>query len=77
MSLAFLPQKEMDVLLALDGLVVIEPPSFVDGMVTNMPPGPFVGSPALDKLFLTNDYSATVALDAQTRTVVFSGLFGN
>lgn len=72
---AVMPPSEMEALLALDDLTEVSAMTLVDGMVKNMPSGPFLGSPALDALFSANGANATVALDAKTRTVVLSGVF--
>lgn len=76
-AVVVIPDAEMDALLATEGLGTVEPPPFVDAMASRVPSGPFYGGPALDELFSSNGYGATVALDPGTRTVVLSAVFGN
>ncbi|MFJ2368048.1 hypothetical protein [Microbacterium sp. NPDC087665] len=72
---AVLPADEFDALLASTDVETIDAPPLVDGMSEKVPAGPFVGSDELDAQFSAGGYTATVALDPQTRTVVLSGLF--
>lgn len=76
-AVVVLPATQMDALLDIKDLVEIDSPVLVEGVASNLPSGPFFGSPTLDALFAENGYGATVALDPKTRTVVLSGLFGN
>lgn len=72
---ATLPESEIEALRSAGDLEQIDPPVLVPGMASKVPAGPFEGSPELDALFSAAGYSASVAIDAATRTVVLTGLF--
>lgn len=72
---ATLPESEIEALRSADDLEQIDPPVLVPGMASKVPAGPFEGSPESDALFSAAGYSASVAIDAATRTVVLTGLF--
>ena len=72
---ATLPESEIEALRSAAGLEQIDAPALVPGMASQVPAGPFEGSAELDALFSAEGYSASVAIDPATRTVVLTGLF--
>lgn len=72
---ATLPASEIEALRSAVDLERIDAPALVPGMAAKVPAGAFEGSAELDALFSAEGYSASVAIDAATRTVVLTGLF--
>lgn len=72
---AMLPESEIEALRSTAGLERIDAPVLVPGMASQVPAGSFEGSAELDALFSAEGYSASVAIDPATRTVVLTGLF--
>ena len=70
-----LPEEDFASLMALAGLSEVAAPSVVDGMVSHLPPGPFVGGASLDADVSANGYGASAVLDVANRTVVLTALF--